>query len=50
MKTWFGYYISASKMFVAKWFRTLKIIFSKLGNCTSILAIVFNLYEKITRS
>lgn len=30
--------------------RALKIIFLKLGNCDSILAIFFNWYEKITRS
>jgi hypothetical protein len=40
MKTWFGYYISASKILrLSGLNRALKIIFSKLGNCASIFAI-----------
>lgn len=50
MKTWLGYYTSASKMFVAKWFKqSIKIKFSKPGNCASILVIFFDT-QKITRS
>jgi hypothetical protein len=50
MKTWSGYYISASKcLWLNGLNRVKKIVFSKLENFFSIRAIFFNWCEKITR-